>query len=172
MKKLTLWTDILTFLVTIIKFFVFTNNGNKKGYKCNKAKGLKVPNFSYLMRSSASSQGLPKPILIICDSFASRTTTELLFILMKSDENSWVCFGSINTTVHWAYRVPVFSLISNLKNNTDPGKKKKKSEQVHFLNIVEQNLTMKSAHLHTLPLSAIWCFFWLADCYPCFPMPC
>ena len=42
----------LTFLVPIIKFFVFTKNGNKKGYKCNK--GLKIPNFSYLMRSKVT----------------------------------------------------------------------------------------------------------------------
>ena len=68
---------MLTFLVPIIKFFVFTKNGNKKGYKCNK--GLKIPNFSYLMRSRASSQGLRKPILIACGSFASRMTTELSF---------------------------------------------------------------------------------------------
>ena len=77
MKLYELRTDILTFLVPIIKFFVFTKNGNKKGYKCNK--GLKISNFSYLMRSSASSQGLRKPILIACDPFASRTTTELSF---------------------------------------------------------------------------------------------
>ena len=77
MKKLFLRTNILTFLVPIIKFFVFTKNGNKKGYKCNK--GLKISNFSYFMRSSASSQGLRKPILIACDPFASRMTTELSF---------------------------------------------------------------------------------------------
>ena len=42
----------LTFLVPIIKFFVFTKNGNKKGYKCNK--GLKIPIFSYVMRSKVT----------------------------------------------------------------------------------------------------------------------
>ena len=77
MKKITLRTDILTFLVPIIKFFVFTQNGNKKGHECNK--GLKISNLSYFMRSSASSQGLRKPILIACVSFASRMTTELSF---------------------------------------------------------------------------------------------
>ena len=77
MKKITLRTDILTFLVPIIKFFLFTKNGNKKGHECHK--GLEISNFSYFMRSSASSQGLRKPILIACDPFASRTTTELSF---------------------------------------------------------------------------------------------
>ena len=77
MKKLTLKTDILTFLVPIIKVFLFTKNGNKKGHECHK--GLEISNFSYFMRSSASSQGLRKPILIACTPFASRTTTELSF---------------------------------------------------------------------------------------------
>ena len=49
----------------------------------------------------------------------------------------------MNTTVHWAYRGQVLSLISNLQYHTDPGKKKfLKSEHVHFLNIFEPNLTM------------------------------
>ena len=42
----------LTFLVPIIKFFEFTKNGNKKGHEYHK--GLKIPNFSDLMRSKVT----------------------------------------------------------------------------------------------------------------------
>ena len=42
----------LTFLVPIVKFFFLTKNGNQKGHECHK--GLKIANFSYLMRSKVT----------------------------------------------------------------------------------------------------------------------
>ena len=77
MKKISLRTDIFDLSGSHCQVFFLTKNGNQKGHECHK--GLKISNFSYLMRSSASSQGLRKPILIACDPFASRTTTELSF---------------------------------------------------------------------------------------------
>ena len=86
------------------------------------------------------------------------------FYLMKSAENSWVCSGSINTTVHWAYRGQVLSLISNLQYHTDPGKNFFwKSEHVHFLNIFEPNLTMWGVPPPCPPASATptsWIILW------------
>ena len=150
----------MTFFVPIIKFFLFTKNGNKKGHGCNK--GLKISNFSHLMRSSASSQGLRKPILIACVSFASRMTTELSFCRTweaPSDfgeksvlpyENSWKQLTFLRLQGSHCdlgiVRGHFFSLISNLQYHRDPAKKKFwKSEHVHFLNIFEPNLTMRAA---------------------------
>ena len=77
MKKLTPRTVIFDLPGSHYQVFFLAKNGNQQGHECHK--GLKISNFSYLMRSSASSQGLRKPILIACDPFASRMTTELSF---------------------------------------------------------------------------------------------
>ena len=45
------------------------------------------------------------------------------FYLMKSAENSWVCSGSKNPTVHWVYRGQFFSLFFNLQYHMDPAKR-------------------------------------------------
>ena len=124
-------------LVPIIKFFFLTKNGNQKGHECHK--GLKIPHFSYIMRSKVT---LPRFAEVNFNTlksighvgwprncrFANRWKARVIlgkssFYLMKSAENSWVCSGSIKTTVHWAYRGRVLSLISNLKYHTEPGKK-------------------------------------------------
>ena len=150
----------MTFLVPIVKFFFLTKNGNQKGHEYHK--GLKIANFSYLMRSKVTLPGFAEVNFNSLKSighvgwsrncrFAGLGRPWVIlgkssFYLMKSAENSWVCSGSMNTTVHWAYRGQVLSLISNLQYHTDPGKKKFwKSEHVHFLNIFWQNQTMCAA---------------------------
>ena len=162
----------MTFLVPIVKFFFLTKNGNQKGHEYHK--GLKIANFSYLMRSKVTLPrfaevnfnslksighvgwsrncrfaGLGRPWVILGKSS---------FYLMKSAENSWVCSGSMNTTVHWAYRGQVLSLISNLQYHTDPGKNFFwKSEHVHFLNIFWQNQTMRAVSNETLKSLWVYC---------------
>ena len=51
-KKSLLELTFLTFLVPIVKFFFLTKNGNQQGHECHK--GLKIPNFSYIMRSKVT----------------------------------------------------------------------------------------------------------------------
>ena len=52
MKKLTLRTDIFDLSGSHYQVFFLTKNGNQKGHECHK--GLKIPNFSYLMRSKVT----------------------------------------------------------------------------------------------------------------------
>ena len=124
------------FWFPLLSFFFLTKNGNQKGHEYHK--GLKIANFSYLMRSKVT---LPRFAEVNFNSlksighmgsprnrrFANRWRARLIlkkssFYLMKSAENSWVCSASMNATVHWAYRGQVLSLIFNLQYHTKPGK--------------------------------------------------